>query len=227
MGHFPALLERLSENHRDEILERAWRRHASRKEIITVQGEPIDKIYLIASGRVRTYYAYADGRTLTFAHWTDGMLMGLLGMSDWGQRYHWSSEAVRATELLCFKRTDFVAMIRNMPEATHCMVELMEFKSEYLARLVRLMATHSVLERVSLALLNLSQFFGRSTSSGIVIDERFTHEEIADMVGASRQWVTTTLNELERDGLIEVVGQRIVLKSLDVLLAHSGIQAGA
>jgi CRP-like cAMP-binding protein len=214
MARFPTMLDRLNEKDRRDLLKKATLRQLQSKESINVQDEQIEKIYIINHGRVRTYYNYPDGHSITFAYWTDGMVMGLLGMSDWGQRYHWSSEAVCPTDLLCLSRENFVAMIKAVPEAAHCMIELMEFKSEYLSRLVRLMATHSVHERVFLALQNLAQFFGRRVDRGVLIDERFTHEEIAEMVGASRQWVTTAINALEQEGAVEVRKHRItVIKS--------------
>ena len=84
------------------------------------------------------------------------------------------------------------------------MVEALEFKGKCLSALVQMLGTRVVSERLYAAPDNLGETHGVREKDGVAIGAPFTHEVLAQMVGASRQWVTITLDRFQREGLIRI-----------------------
>jgi CRP/FNR family transcriptional regulator len=72
-------------------------------------------------------------------------------------------------------------------------------------------------ERVASLLLRLSEIHGRVGPTGVLIDLRLTHQEIGNMVGATRETVTNVLNSMRIDGLIEIQRKRVRITAPDRL----------
>jgi CRP/FNR family transcriptional regulator len=88
---------------------------------------------------------------------------------------------------------------------------------------IEALAFRPVPERLAGKLLELMDRYGRVTPNGIRIDERFTHMQLAEMIGTSRETLTKVLNELRESGLIDVRDRLIwVLDAdgLENLIAH-------
>lgn len=209
-ARFPRLLERLDPGDRDWLLARGSLRKVPRGALIFSQSEPIDEVFVIESGRAKTYYTTPEGQSITFAYWIEGMLMGVPGLSL-GFDHMWTAEAVTPMAMLRFPRADLVTIIDRSISAAKAIIEILEFKSRYLSRLVQLLGTASVPERLQIVLLGLCDLYGSPTRDGVEIELPLTHAEIAHMVGASRQWVTISLGRLEDAGAIRVCSRRITL----------------
>jgi CRP-like cAMP-binding protein len=199
-----------------DVTDRAWltaRGSTKRLPLGTIvfsQSEPIDDVFVIEAGRVKAYYTTPEGQSITFAYWLKGMLMGVPGLST-NFDHMWTAETVVPTSLLCFSRSDLVAVIDRSTVAAKAVIEILEFKTRHLSRLAQLLATASVAERLRIVLLNLCDLYGEAADGGMRIGLPLTHADIADMVGASRQWVTISLGRLERAGLIGVERRRITV----------------
>jgi CRP/FNR family cyclic AMP-dependent transcriptional regulator len=63
----------------------------------------------------------------------------------------------------------------------------------------------------------MGQVHGRDDAEGVLIDRRVTHDQLADIVGSTRQWVTTTLDRWQKDQVILIRGRMIVIRRPDTL----------
>ena len=77
--------------------------------------------------------------------------------------------------------------------------------------------TRSVLQRLAQLLITLCDLDGADTTGGIVIDRVLTHEELANLVGATRQWVTASLDRFQKQTLLRIENRRIVVLDRDRL----------
>jgi len=91
------------------------------------------------------------------------------------------------------------------------LVEGLTHKGRCYSELLQVLATQTVEERLRQLLQNLATLYGRADGEDHVIDRHFSHEELAAMVGATRQWVTMTLGRLQKQGEIAMNGRKIVL----------------
>jgi CRP/FNR family transcriptional regulator, cyclic AMP receptor protein len=172
-------------------------------EMIFSPYDPADAAYLVETGRVRVYRGASDGRQLTLAIADEGMLIGRAAMLD--QTTH---DAYAMAMADCTLRVLRVADLERV--AVEHPVVGVELTRELARRLheaedmLESLAFRGVPARLASLLLQLMDRYGRVTPDGIRIDERFTHLQLAEMIGTSRETLTKVINELRDAGLIDV-----------------------
>jgi CRP/FNR family transcriptional regulator, cyclic AMP receptor protein len=204
------LLRRLEPEQRVR-LRKAGRlvRHAHGQNVFH-QGLRHAGIYVIESGRVRTYFTGPSGRDITLAYWTPGHFVG--GPELFGEGVHiWSGMAVGDTQTLFLDGPSLRQLMNDLPGLAVCLVEGLVHKGRCYSELLQVLATQSVEERLWQLLQNLGCLYGRRENGFLVVDRHFSHEELASMVGATRQWVTMTLRRLQKQGLVAVHGRRLAV----------------
>jgi CRP/FNR family cyclic AMP-dependent transcriptional regulator len=211
----PTIFAKLTKQELAAVLRRGRRHTFLRGKTLFAQGERHHGVFIIESGLVRTFYASPSGREITLAYWKPGNIVGTPTVLGTGT-YMWSGVASEDTGVQAFRGADLHDLMRKIPSLAIGMVEALEFKGKCLSSLVQMLGTRDVSERLTMLLANLGETHGTRDKNGIAISAPFTHEVFAQMVGASRQWVTITLDRFQRDGLIRI-GKRktILLKSND------------
>jgi len=215
----PALLDRLNETDRERVLQAGVRRNIASGQVLFSQTERMDELYIVLKGRIRVFYLSEGGNALTFAYWNDGTLVGTPAIWS-GFDHQWSSEAAMPTELLAIERARFNELLTSSPDLAIAVIEALEFKAKRLGNICQILATNSASERLKLLLINLAELYGEFESEdSAVVEEPFTQEEIAEMVGSSRTWTSSLLAEMRRRGLIEYHKGKLAIKSLRALRA--------
>lgn len=179
-------------------------------EAIFAQGSMHNGIYLIESGRVRTYYSGPNGREITLAYWTPGHFIG--GPEIFGGLHMWSADTIEDSRLLQIAGPRLRRLAETVPGVAMCLIDGLVAKGKCYSALVQMLGTRSVTERLAHLLLILAEVGGRHVDCRPAIDRNITHEHIANMVGSTRQWVTVTLARFQRDGLIAIERDRIFIE---------------
>lgn len=220
----PNPLAHLSDEDLETVLNRARRCRIRSKHLLFRQGDRHRGIFLIQSGVVRTYYTSPAGREITLAYWQPGNFVG--GPDVFEDCVHmWSGITVRDTEVYHLRGPDLRELMAQIPDLALGMVEALVYKGRCFSSLVQLLGTHSVSGRLSQVLLALCDNYGIPEGKGVVIDVHLTHEDLAHMVGASRQWVTTTLDRLQRKGIVRIRKRQLVILRPDLLRAQEAHEA--
>ncbi|MGI9385583.1 MAG: Crp/Fnr family transcriptional regulator [Methyloligellaceae bacterium] len=216
-GRQPNILGHMDDAERKRVLAKSRSLTLQPKTMLFRQGEWHEGIYIIESGLFRTFYTSAAGREITLAYWLPGNFVG--GPDVFGDNIHmWSGMAVRETKLMAIKGTDLRALMAEIPALGIGMAEALVFKGRCFSSVIQMLGTRSVSERLSQLLLMLIDVHGHPDGAGgIAIMRQFTHEDLANMVGASRQWVTTTLDRLQRDGIVRIRKRQVVVLRPDLL----------
>lgn len=185
------------------------------------QGDPHGGMFIILSGEVKTSYTGPSGREITLAYWAPGNFVGgpeIFG----GGRHMWSGRAMRATQVLHVRGVELRRLMMEIPALAIALVEALEHKGKCYSAMIHMLGTRSASERLAQMLLLMAERDGRRTPHGIVIARRLTHEDLAKMVGATRQWVTTTLERLTTQHMICIHRTRIVILDEDRLRRFAG-----
>ena len=183
---------------------------------IFVQGDPHDGIYILESGCVRTYYTGPSGREITLAYWTPGHFVG--GPEVFGDGTHmWSGTAVESSELLHIRGGDLRRLMGRLPSLAVGIVEGLVYKGKCYSALVHMLGTRSILERLAQLLVVLVDLNGVVQADGTVIERDLTHEELANMVGSTRQWITASLDRFQKQGLVRVGGRQLTVLDVERL----------
>src|SRR5690606_25542176 len=136
------------------------------------------------------------------------------GCTKWAGNHCWSAQALVDSEVLWIERKQLLALTERSAHALRCVLAIAEFKAEQLKKVIQILAEPTVVRRIVLALRHLSTLYGIARNSEIAIDGRYAHQEIAEMIGASRQSVTTLLVSLERQGEIRREGRRLFVRAV-------------
>lgn len=213
-----SFLEQLSMEEAQELKRASVLRKLSPHESVFIQGEPHDGIFLIEKGQVRTYYAGVSGREITLAYWTPGHFVG--GPEIFGGGVHiWSAEAVTDATVRYLPGSSIRHLIERVPSFALCVIDGLVAKGKCYSALVQMLGTRSVVERLAQLLLILGRLQGEQSGSELIIVRRITHEQIANIVGSTRQWVTTALARFQSKGLVTVERNRIVIHRPDLLMS--------
>jgi CRP-like cAMP-binding protein len=215
-------LSRLNAEEYRRVREIGHEQRVGAGESVFCQGDTHDGIFLIESGSVRTFYTGPTGREITLAYWTPGHFVG--GPEIFGGGAHmWSGVATQATRLLWLRGADLYRLMERTPRLALGIVEGLVQKGKCYSALVHMLGTRSVVERLAQLLLILADTDGKPTEKGIEIQRSFTHEELANMVGSTRQWVTVTLDKFQKQGAIRICGRRISLTDRNWMCDKAGM----
>lgn len=205
------LLAALDEEERAALVEASAERSVTAGAMVFRQGDPHDGIFIILSGRMRIFYTGPSGREITLAYWAPGNFVGgpdLFG----GSPHMWSGQAERPTRLLHVRGADLRRRMERSPRLALALVDALVHKGRCFSALIHMLGTRSAAERLAQLLVLMGEMDGRPRPDGIVIGRTLTQEDLARMVGATRQWVSSTLDRFRSDGLIEVTPHRVVIK---------------
>ncbi len=134
----------------------------------------------------------------------------------------WSGIAVDHTEVMELRGKDLRELMTRIPELGIGIAEALVFKGKCFSSLVQMLGTRSVSERLAQLLLRLAELYGEpDENGGVAIAPHFTHEDLSHMVGSSRQWVTTTLDRLQKSGIVEIRKRQVVVLKPDLLSRYS------
>lgn len=212
-NRFPRFLESLDEEDRQFLLARSIVKSLGKHQALYVQGDPSENLFVILSGAVKVHYIQDNGASLTTSYCREGMLVGAHGCTRWAGNHSWSAQALVDSRVLWVRRDLLLELTERSPRALRCVLAVSEFKGEQLKKVIRILAEPTVERRIGMALRHLGSLYGIDRGAEIEIDGRFTHQEIAEMIGASRQSVTTLLVCLERSGEIRREGRRIFISA--------------
>jgi CRP/FNR family transcriptional regulator len=178
--------------------------------------EPSNGVFLICTGQVKLSCTSKEGRTLILKIAMPGDVLGL-GAVISGSRYEVTAETIEPTEIKSIRRDDFLSFIQKHGEASlHAAKALsQEYKAAFFdAR--RLALSGSSAARLASVLLD----WGKAASCG-KSEMRFTmaltHEELANLVGSSRETITRMLGRFKKEKLIQVRGASILILSPEKL----------
>ena len=185
------------------------------------EGDPGDRLYVVTSGKIKLGRTAADGRENLLAVMGPGEIDGKLSLYDPGPRTA-SATAVTDTTLIGLGNTDLRPWLLQHPQVA---ARLLAALARRLRRTNEAMADlvfSDVPGRVAKALLDLAQRFGEATDDGLRVSHDLTQEELAQLVGASRETVNKALADFATRGFLRLEGRAVVILDLDRLTRRAG-----
>jgi len=180
--------------------------------IIFMEGQPARGIYILCQGRVKLQTTNSDGRTLILKIAQPGEGLGLSSTIT-GKPYETTAEILQPAQLAYISRADFLKFMTEHADACLHFVESLGRDCHAAYELVRSIGlSESVSERLARFLLEWSAN-GTVTNGVVRVKLALTHQELAQLIGTSRETVTRTLGEFKRQGIIELNGSTMVLRN--------------
>ncbi|HET7659727.1 MAG TPA: Crp/Fnr family transcriptional regulator [Oryzihumus sp.] len=187
-----------------------------RGDILFHEGDQGDRLYVIREGKIKLGRTSSDGRENLLAILGPGEMFGELSLFDPGPRTA-TATAVAETQLIGLGHDNLQAFLSDRPEVAATLLAALARRlrrtNETLADLV----FTDVPGRVAKALLDLSSRFGRPAEEGILVAHDLTQEELAQLVGASRETVNKALADFATRGWIKLEARAVILIDVERL----------
>lgn len=199
------LFAELSDADADRLMRCAKLRKYPKNSVVLTEGDNQNNFYIVASGSLKVFVDGDDGRQMTLNWLEPGDYFGELALID-GEPRSASVMTLKAAELWVIAQGDFQAFLDSEPGVALALMKALVRRVRQLTGSVRDMALLDVYGRV------VSVLQQRAASDSQRIEPKITHQEIADMVGASREMVSRIMRELTVGGYIEQVEGALILR---------------
>lgn len=193
-----------------ELMTRVRRRRFRSGDIIFHRDDPGSTLYLLESGQVKVYVPTEEGRDIILAVLRPGQFFGELSLLDNKPRSA-TAQANEETVTLILEREDFFAFLREHADIALRLLEVLAARLRQTDALLEDIAFLDIDGRLAKRLLELGNNFGQPTEGGTMIELRLTQEELAAMIGATRESVAKRLGYYKRRGFIAVENHRITI----------------
>lgn len=213
----------LSPSLRHDILRCAYVKRFRDGELIAARGDTPEEWMACARGAVRVSSTSVTGKQITLTYIEPGLWFGDVSIFDGDSRTH-DVYAHDDTTLLCVARADFQKILAQHVEFYQAMLRLNARRIRQLYGLVEDLNTLPLRARLAKQLLHLARSYGVASlanASEIRIGLHLAQEELAQLLGASRQRVNQELKGMEREGLIRIEAGGLVVRQREGLMRLS------
>ena len=181
-----------------------------------VEGQTARGVFILCSGKVKLSTSSADGRTLILRIAEAGEVLGMPA-SVTGKPYELTADVLEPTQANFISRQDFLNFLREHGEAAlRVAQQLGEIYHSAVGEMRSIGLSHSVSEKLARFLLDLSAHQDEGKGE-VRVTLTLTHEEIAQMIGASRETVTRLFTDFKKKQLLQVKGSTLIIKNRSAL----------
>lgn len=176
--------------------------------IIIREGDAADALYVILYGKAKVYVSNAEGAEAILNILGSGEFFGEMGLLDKAPRSA-SVMTLEPTRLSMITEQAFRACLARQPDVAYNLIRALNQRVRMLTENVRNLALLDVYGRVARTLISVAVKDGQQ----FIVDPKLTHQDIASMVGASREMVSRVLKDMAAKQFIQTQGRRIILSS--------------
>lgn len=199
-------------------------RHYAKGDFVFRCGAPGQNVYFLRSGKIKIHQLSPLGREVILWFCFSGEIFGLAEVARGGERAV-NAQACEASEVLAVAQDKFGDFLDRHPRVAKLSMQVLSSRLRVLGEMFVNLVADDVNTRIGKLMLRLSARYGTRAGKEIFLNIPLTHQEIADMVGTSRQTVTSTLSALKRQGVLSIDNHRIHIESEELLneLARDGV----
>ena len=212
-----AWFSKLSAPLREAILSRAYVRRLKDGATLTSRGAAAEEWCGVALGAVRISSVSLAGRQVTLTYCEPGVWFGDISLFDGLPRTH-DADAHGPTTLLAVRKPDFKALLAQHAELYDALLRLNCRRLRLMFDQIEDLNTRPLRSRLAKQVLLLAKSYGIAQGAEIRIGLALAQEDLAQLLGASRQRVNQELKGFEREGAVRVEPTRLVVLSRDKLL---------
>ena len=190
-------------------------------DVVFAEGEPGDRLYLVIEGKIKLGHTSSDGRESLLAVLGPGEMFGELSLFDPGERRATATALTDAT-VAGLGRPALRPWLTGRPEVAETLLTALAQRLRRANEAMADLVFSDVPGRVAKALLDLGQKFGEESDEGLAVKHDLTQEELAQLVGASRETVNKALADFAARGWIELESRSVVIIDPERLRRRAG-----
>jgi CRP-like cAMP-binding protein len=215
------LFERLTPEQISRVESRSKTRTFERNSLVYVPSDENDSLLLLGTGRVRIYHNTSDGKQALLAIIDPGELFGELSLVQAGRREEFA-EAMEQSTVVLIPRADVHRLMEELPNFSIGITKLIGLRLQHVERRLKSLLFRTNRERVVHLLLELAEKYGAHTNDGIAIGIKLSHQDLANVIGSTRETVTVVLGNLQEEGSLLIKRQQLILTKVKRLADSIG-----
>lgn len=212
------LLEGLSLDRYRELIPEVEVRELQRRQIVYLPGDPGEHIFFIQGGRIKCSKVSRDGKELTLTYVAAGEFFGELCVLD-GQPREEMAEAMKNSIITVLPRECIRTLLQTDPAISFRFLRVIGERRKEMETKIEHLVFRDVHSKLASLLLELGREYGKETEDGLQIDQKITHQEMANLIGSTRETISLTLSAFKRKELVQLFGRTVVLTDLEGLSA--------
>jgi CRP/FNR family transcriptional regulator, cyclic AMP receptor protein len=188
------------------------------RQVIYLPGDRAQGVHFLSSGRIKISKVTRDGKELTLAYRSEGDFFGEPCLLDGGPREE-MAEAMDPSLTVEVDRELLDQLLRTNGLAAYRFTRALIARRKDLETRVEQLIFKDVGSKLAELLLNLGVEHGIADQRGTVVGLKITHQEMANLIGSTRETVSLTLSQFKRKGLIQTEGRKVILADPEGLRA--------
>ncbi|MDP4552901.1 Crp/Fnr family transcriptional regulator [Alkalihalobacillus macyae] len=211
-----SLFHGLDDEEIEEIEKITRRKQYSNRTFVFMEGDEREAVFFIQSGVVKTHKIDEDGNEQVISLLKSGDMFPHVGFFDHSP-YPANARVMQDAVLLIIRIDDFNQLLFEKPHLAIKVMQMMGKKILQLQERVQSLISQDVRHRLIHAINKLAYEHGKKRDGGIAIDFPITNQDLANIVGTSRESINRLLNQLKKDEIVKSDRNGIFIYSLDKL----------
>jgi CRP/FNR family transcriptional regulator, cyclic AMP receptor protein len=208
-----SLFERLNTDQLALLESQSRTRQFLKGSTVYLPHDSADAVFLLVVGRIRLGTATPDGKYAALGYIEPGELFGELSLLDATQREE-RAEAISDSTVVMLPSATISRLMDESAALAISVTKLIGFRRKRVERRLKSLLFRSNRHRLVYLLMDLSEQYGRSDGLRVHLDIKLSHQDLANLIGATRETVTVTLGELQQQRLLTLQRQKIILLDL-------------
>jgi len=202
------LFENLTITDLEKIAQSAYGLELLKDEVLFLQGDPAEKIYLILQGHIKLVQTHHDGQQILIRVAGPVEMLGAVALGR-VNAYPASAFAISNCKVVYWTREKLLELIGQIPLLASNTMHFMADKIQVMQDRFRLIATQKVEQRLAHTLINLMRTSGKPTENGIQINVALSRQELSEMIGTTLYTVSRLLQQWEKNKIVKCGRERI------------------
>lgn len=212
-----SLFDKISDERLNWLESRSRVRRFARNSPVYLPVDHADGVLLLGEGRVKICSVTPEGKQSILTFIEPGELFGELALFDSGEREEYAETIERST-IVMIPADAMTAIVEQSPTLAVGITRLVGFRRRRIQRRLKNLLFRSNRERLVHLILELAEDYGVPSANGDVsLAIRLSHQDLASVIGSTRESVTVILGQLQAQGLLTLGRRRIVIRSLEWL----------
>ena len=212
-------LQQLTADEAARLESRAMMRRFKKGQMVYVPHDAGETVLLLAVGRIKLKTVTPDGKEAILAFIEEGELFGELALVDGSPRGEFA-EAVAESQVIAIPAADLGEVMRNRPDVALGITRLVGLRRRRIENRLQNILFRSNRERVAHLLVELLDTHGVRNGAQWQIGLRLSHQDLASLIGATRESVTLILGQLQLEKIIRVRRRQLTVLDRDRLVAQ-------
>jgi len=210
------LFQQLGADQLTALESRCRARKCPRGTPIYLPADQADGVLLLAEGRVKIGSFTEEGKQTILAFIEPGEIFGELSLLGSEEREEYAETIEKSTIILISNET-MLQLLADNPSVSLGITKLFGLRRQRIERRLKYLLFRSNRERLVHLLLELAEQYGKQVEEGVELRIKLSHQDLASIIGSTRETVTVVLGELQTEGRLQLGRRKIVLKEIDQL----------